>query len=99
MRIAVLLACAIGGAMTNSGGAGPLDRPLTSRDLKAMKTLGLDNEGGNNNISAKDIKEKFRSLVKKYHPDRNQNDPKAAILLREAIEAYNHLAKAISENR
>jgi molecular chaperone DnaJ len=35
-----------------------------------------------------DIKKQYRRLAKKYHPDANQNDPKAAERFKEISEAY-----------
>ncbi len=40
------------------------------------------------NASAKDIKAAFRKLAKKYHPDQNSDDPKAAERFGEANQAY-----------
>lgn len=40
------------------------------------------------NASAKDIKSAFRKLAKKYHPDQNTDDPKAAERFGEANQAY-----------
>lgn len=40
------------------------------------------------NAPAKDIKAAFRKLAKKYHPDQNSDDPKAAERFGEANQAY-----------
>lgn len=40
------------------------------------------------NASAKEIKSAFRKLAKKYHPDQNQDDPKAKDRFAEANQAY-----------
>ncbi len=40
----------------------------------------------------KDIKKAFRRLAKKYHPDANQNDPKAEEKFKELNEAYEVLS-------
>lgn len=40
------------------------------------------------NASAKDIKSAFRKLAKKYHPDQNQDDPKAKDRFAEINQAY-----------
>ncbi len=40
------------------------------------------------NASQKDIKAAFRKLAKKYHPDRNPDDPKAKERFNEANQAY-----------
>jgi DnaJ-class molecular chaperone len=44
--------------------------------------------GVTKNASAKDIKSAFRKLAKKYHPDQNKDDPKAAERFAEANQAY-----------
>ena len=41
--------------------------------------------------SADDIKKQYRRMAKQYHPDANQNDPKAADRFKEISEAYNVL--------
>src|SRR6185369_9512785 len=40
------------------------------------------------NATAEDIKKAYRRLAKQYHPDANQNDPKAAEKFKEIGEAY-----------
>ena len=40
------------------------------------------------NASPADIKKAFRKLAKQYHPDRNQNDPKAKEKFSEINSAY-----------
>src|SRR5688572_7821848 len=44
--------------------------------------------------SADDIKKTYRKLAKQYHPDANQNDPKAAEKFKEIGEAYGVLSDA-----
>lgn len=41
-----------------------------------------------------EIKRAYRTLAKKYHPDRNQNDPAAEKKFKEVQEAYNTLSDA-----
>lgn len=41
--------------------------------------------------TADEIKKQYRRLAKQYHPDANQNDPKAAERFKEISEAYNVL--------
>ena len=57
----------------------------TSKNLKRdyYDVLGVDR-----GASKDEIKKKFFSLAKKYHPDVNKDDPKAAEKFREASEAY-----------
>ncbi len=44
--------------------------------------------------SADEVKKQYRRLAKQYHPDANQNDPKAADRFKEISEAYNVLGDA-----
>jgi molecular chaperone DnaJ len=44
--------------------------------------------------SQDEIKKQYRRLAKKYHPDANQNDPKAAERFKDISEAYNVLGDA-----
>src|SRR5829696_1346782 len=41
-----------------------------------------------------EIKKQYRRLAKKYHPDANANDPKAAEKFKEISEAYNVVGDA-----
>ncbi|MDY3792273.1 MAG: DnaJ domain-containing protein, partial [Oscillospiraceae bacterium] len=44
--------------------------------------------GINRGASEDEIKKKYRSLVKQYHPDLHPNDPEAARKMSEINEAY-----------
>jgi molecular chaperone DnaJ len=44
--------------------------------------------------SQDEIKKQYRKLAKKFHPDANQNDPKAAERFKEISEAYNVIGDA-----
>lgn len=44
--------------------------------------------GCSKNSSVKDIKKAYYELAKKYHPDRNKNDPNAQKKFQEVSEAY-----------
>lgn len=44
--------------------------------------------GVSSTASAEDVKKQYRRLAKKYHPDANPNDPKAADRFKEISEAY-----------
>jgi molecular chaperone DnaJ len=50
--------------------------------------------GVSENASADEIKKTYRRLAKQYHPDANQNDPKAAERFKEIGEAYAVLSDA-----
>lgn len=50
--------------------------------------------GVSSTASADDIKKQYRRLAKKYHPDANANDPKAAERFKEISEAYTVLGDA-----
>jgi molecular chaperone DnaJ len=50
--------------------------------------------GVSSTASQDDIKKAYRKLAKKYHPDANANDPKAAEKFKEISEAYNVLGTA-----
>ncbi len=48
--------------------------------------------GVQKSASDKEIKSAYRKLAKKYHPDRNQDDPKAEAKFAEASSAYDFLS-------
>lgn len=50
--------------------------------------------GVSSTSTADEIKKQYRRLAKQYHPDTNQNDPKAADRFKEISEAYNVLGDA-----
>jgi DnaJ domain len=53
---------------------------------KALDALGLEDDA-----SAQEIKSRFKSLVKRHHPDANGGDRSSEDKLREIIQAYNYL--------
>lgn len=53
---------------------------------EARKILGLGEE-----VTASEIKESYRKLTLKYHPDRNPNDPRAAEQFEKVSQAYQTL--------
>ena len=61
-------------------------RKLTEKDIDALKIMGLDS-------SAKwtDIQKKFKTLVKKLHPDRNAGNKELENKLKKITLAYSHL--------
>ena len=58
-----------------------------SKDFYA--TLGVSSTA-----SAEEMKKQYRRMAKKYHPDANQSDPKAADRFKEISEAYQVLGDA-----
>jgi len=61
-------------------------RPVRNAERKALDTLGL--EAG---ASVKEVKSRFKALVKRHHPDANGGDRSSEDQLREIIQAYNYL--------
>ena len=45
-----------------------------------------------------EIKKSYRTLAKKYHPDRNQNNPKAENRFKDISEAYDVLSDKVSDD-
>jgi|SRR5215813_5703199 len=66
--------------------AGAEARPVRNAERKALDTLGL--EAG---ASLKEVKSRFKALVKRHHPDANGGDRSSEDQLREIIQAYNYL--------
>ena len=52
--------------------------------------LGVDNDA-----SEDQIKQSFRSLARKYHPDKNPNDAEAETKFKEIQEAYAILSNPV----
>jgi len=67
----------------------PKQRPL--RNLERRSFAVLDLEGFE---PAEEIKARFKTLVKRLHPDANGGDRGSEDKLREIIQAYNHLKAA-----
>lgn len=61
-------------------------RQVHNAERKALHALGL--EPG---VKRADIKNRFKELVKRHHPDANGGDRGSEDKLREIIEAYNYL--------
>ncbi len=76
------------GGATASGQhrADPEGRPVRNAERKALDTLGLESSA-----SAADIKSRFKTLVKRHHPDANGGDRSSEDRLRDIIQAYNYL--------
>jgi len=64
-------------------------RKIFNAQRRALETLGLEDDA-----SRADIKSKFKTLVKRHHPDANGGDRGSEDQLREIIQAYNYLKSA-----
>lgn len=64
----------------------PAGRSVRNAERKALSVLGLELD-----VTAADIKAKFKMLVKRHHPDANGGDRACEDKLREIIQAYNYL--------
>jgi DnaJ-domain-containing protein 1 len=79
------------GARANGGHAKTAaeGRKIFNAQRRALETLGLEEDA-----SRADIKSKFKTLVKRHHPDANGGDRGSEARLREIIQAYNYLKSA-----
>lgn len=64
----------------------PAGRSVRNAERKALSVLGLELD-----VTAADIKAKFKLLVKRHHPDANGGDRASEDVLREIIQAYKYL--------
>ena len=64
----------------------PAGRSIRNAERKALSSLGLEAD-----VTAADVKAKFKLLVKRHHPDANGGDRACEDKLREIIQAYNYL--------
>ncbi|HMA75022.1 MAG TPA: DnaJ domain-containing protein [Xanthobacteraceae bacterium] len=63
-------------------------RTVRNAERKALHALGLED-----GAAGRDVKARFKELVKRHHPDANGGDRASEDKLREIIEAYNYLKK------
>jgi hypothetical protein len=63
-----------------------------SPERKALKILGLSLP-----FTEADLKQRYKTLAKQYHPDANQTDPHATEKFKKINDAYGTLKKAISK--
>lgn len=68
---------------------GPRQRPLHNSERHSFAILDLEGRE-----PREEIKSRFKSLVKRLHPDANGGDRSSEDRLREIIQAYNHLKAA-----
>ena len=64
-------------------------KPVRKAERKCLRALDLSSDA-----SSKDIKTRFKLLVKRHHPDHNGGDRRSEDKLREVIQAYNYLKEA-----
>jgi curved DNA-binding protein CbpA len=64
----------------------PQRKPIRNAERKALSTLGLDETA-----EGPEIKARYKTLVKRHHPDANGGAKSAEEKLREIIQAYSYL--------
>ncbi len=62
------------------------NRRITTGQKRALEVLGLDE-----NCAPKDVKPRYKTLLKRYHPDVNDGDRSLEEKLNKVIQAYNFL--------
>tara|TARA_Y100000590_G_scaffold109516_1_gene124843 strand:- start:4723 stop:5241 length:519 start_codon:yes stop_codon:yes gene_type:complete len=67
---------------------------LSEKDRHALEVLGLKYEA-----KWSDIQKKFKGLVKKYHPDKNQGSRKYEDILKKVTLAYSQLKLSVSKEK
>lgn len=67
----------------------PRDRKAKPLEAKALETLGLDTKA-----TGKDIKARYKELVKRHHPDANGGDRGSEDRFRDVLQAYRVLKQA-----
>ncbi|WP_028034774.1 J domain-containing protein [Chelativorans sp. J32] len=67
----------------------PTERRLKPLEAKALETLGLTA-----NATGADIKARYKTLVKRHHPDANGGDRGSEARLRDVLQAYRLLKQA-----
>ncbi|TKB14434.1 MAG: molecular chaperone DnaJ, partial [Mesorhizobium sp.] len=65
------------------------ERKAKPLEAKALETLGLDTKA-----SGKDIKARYKELVKRHHPDANGGDRGSEDRFRDVLQAYRVLKQA-----
>lgn len=71
--------------------ANPLNNLPKNPEQEALDLLNLSIP-----FSRTALQKNYRLLVKKYHPDTNQDDPQAEEMIRKLNHAYSHLQKLVS---
>ena len=65
---------------------------VSQQDKDALQVMDL-----NEDVKWKQIHAKFKELVKKYHPDKNQGDKKFEDKLKKITLAYSQLKKTLGK--
>ena len=78
-----------GARRTGHARTAPEGRKIFNAQRRALDVLGLEADA-----KRADIKSKFKTLVKRHHPDANGGDRGSEARLREIIQAYNYLKSA-----
>src|SRR5439155_5226030 len=77
---------AAGGARQESRRGPTESRTVRNAERKALDALGLEADA-----STHEVKARFKTLVKRHHPDANGGDRSSEDRLREIIQAYKYL--------
>ena len=64
-------------------------RPISSEEKRSMETLGLSYP-----VTLKEIKRRYKELVKQYHPDLSEDKAHAEERFKDISQAYHYLAKS-----
>jgi hypothetical protein len=65
--------------------------PVRSRPVRALERRSLDTLNLDESATGEDIRQRYKDLVKRHHPDANGGDRSSEDRLREIIQAYKHL--------
>ena len=76
----------INGGVERQPGRHPSGRALRNTELKALQTLGLDDQA-----TPEQVKTQYKTLVKRLHPDANGGSRVNEDTLKAVIQAYDHL--------
>ncbi len=79
----------LGGTRQDAPGDNPPRRALLGPERRARETMGLEETA-----SRDDIKARYKSLVKRHHPDANNGDRGSEDRLRSIIQAYTVLRRS-----
>jgi hypothetical protein len=72
-----------------------IEKDRLIRSLTGVQKRGLDLLNLEVPVSAEEVKKAYKALVKKFHPDINQDDPEAEERLKEINQAFASLKKGI----